>query len=64
MHQDIHSTKNSQDKWNKIFDSGHSKEWRSDSYDRSGGRNKDAEILNPMAVYVTISRMHLWITIL
>jgi hypothetical protein len=27
MHQDIHPTKNSQGKWNKIFDFGHSKEW-------------------------------------
>jgi hypothetical protein len=37
MHQDIYPTKNSQGKWNKIFDSGHSKDWRSDSYDRFGG---------------------------
>jgi hypothetical protein len=34
---DIYPTKNSQGKWNKIFDFVHSKEWRSDSYDRSGG---------------------------
>jgi hypothetical protein len=37
MHRDIHRTKNSQDKWNKIFVSSHSKDWRSDSYDRFGG---------------------------
>jgi hypothetical protein len=50
MHQDRHSTKNSQGKWNKILDSDHSKDWRPDNYGRFGGRNKDTEILNPMAV--------------
>jgi hypothetical protein len=50
MHQDIHPTKNSQGKWNKIFESGHNKDWRLDSYDRFGGWNKDTKILNPMAV--------------
>jgi hypothetical protein len=37
MHHDIHPTENSQGKWNKILDSGHNKNWRSDSYDRFGG---------------------------
>jgi hypothetical protein len=50
MHQDRHPTKNSKGKWNRILDFGHSKDWRSDSYDRFGGWNKNTQILNPVAV--------------
>jgi hypothetical protein len=37
MHRDRHPTENSQGNWNKIIDSGHSKDGRSNSYDRFGG---------------------------